>query len=59
MFISSHHLDELARLADQITLLHRGTIVGDLDTDGHDLEKAFFETILRADQARQRRELPS
>ncbi len=59
VFISSHHLDELARLADQITLLHRGTIVGDLDTDGHDLEKAFFETILRADQARQRRELPS
>ncbi|MCK7660209.1 ABC transporter ATP-binding protein [Corynebacterium antarcticum] len=56
VLISSHHLDELARLADHVTLLHRGSIVGDLDTSGHDLEKVFFETILRADKARQSKE---
>ena len=56
VLISSHHLDELARLADRVTLLHRSQIVGDLDPTGHDLEKSFFERVLRVDEERQNRE---
>lgn len=50
VLISSHHLDELARLADTVTVLHRGHIVGGLDPHGIDLERAFFDLIYQADQ---------
>lgn len=51
VLVSSHHLDELARLADTVTVLHRGVVVGGLDPHGTDLEKAFFDKIYAADQA--------
>ena len=50
VLVSSHHLDELARLADAVTVLHKGTIVGELDPRGADLEKAFFEIVYAADR---------
>lgn len=50
VLVSSHHLDELARLADTVTVLHRGRIVGGLDPRGIDLERAFFDLIHQADQ---------
>lgn len=50
VLLSSHHLDELARLADSVTVLHRGHVVGGLDPHGTDLEKAFFDKIYAADQ---------
>lgn len=50
VLVSSHHLDELARLADTVTVLHRGRIVGGLDPRGLDLEHAFFDLIYQADQ---------
>lgn len=50
VLVSSHHLDEVARIADRVLLMNAGQIIGQLDTTGHDLERAFFECI-RADDA--------
>jgi ABC-2 type transport system ATP-binding protein len=50
VLVSSHHLDQLARVADRISLLHRGRIVGSLDPEGIDLERQFFDEIYRVDQ---------
>lgn len=49
ILVSSHHLDELARVADRITVLHRGRQVGRLDPSGVDLEKRFFDLVHAAD----------
>ena len=49
VLVSSHHLDQLARVADRITVLHRGRVVGSLDPDGSELENAFFEQVRAAD----------
>ncbi|WP_081844790.1 ABC transporter ATP-binding protein [Cellulomonas sp. URHE0023] len=49
VLLSSHHLDELARIADRITVLHRGRVVGSLDPHGTDLEVALFAMAARAD----------
>lgn len=51
VLVSSHHLDELARIADRITVLHRGRVVGGLDPTGVDLERTFFAMVHDADAA--------
>jgi ABC-2 type transport system ATP-binding protein len=51
VLVSSHHLDQLARIADHITVLHRGRRVGSLEPDGVDLERTFFELVHDADRA--------
>jgi ABC-2 type transport system ATP-binding protein len=51
ILVSSHHLDEMARMADHISVLHRGRVVGSLDPHGADLERTFFELILAVDTA--------
>ena len=50
VLVSSHHLDEVARVADRISVIHRGSIVGELDPTGAELERAFFDLVHRADQ---------
>jgi ABC-2 type transport system ATP-binding protein len=45
MLVSSHHLDEMARVAHRISALHRGRIIGAIDPDGVDLERSFFEMV--------------
>ncbi|MGD2102069.1 MAG: ABC transporter ATP-binding protein [Acidimicrobiia bacterium] len=55
VLVSSHHLDELARIADRITVLHRGRLVGNLDPAGVDLEKRFFDLVYEADLDAERR----
>lgn len=50
VLVSSHHLDQLARVADRITVLHLGRAVGSLDPDGIDLERTFFELVHDADR---------
>ncbi len=45
VFVSSHHLDEMARLATTISVMHDGRIVGTLPPDGIDLERQFFRTV--------------
>ena len=50
VLVSSHHLDEVARMADRVVLLHRGRDLGRLDPRGSDVEHAFFERVLAADR---------
>lgn len=49
VLVSSHHLDEMARIADRITVLHRGVVVGSLPPGGTDLERAFFAMVYAAE----------
>ncbi|MCK8610665.1 ABC transporter ATP-binding protein [Agromyces sp. C10] len=45
VLVSSHHLDEVARVADRITVVNAGRVVGALDPAGADLERAFFARV--------------
>ena len=53
VLVSSQHLDEVARMADRILLLHHGRILGGLDPHGADVEQQFFQRLLQADQTEQ------
>lgn len=53
ILVSSHHLDEVARIADRVLLMNAGRLIGELDTTGHDLERAFFERIRQDDEQQQ------
>lgn len=55
VLISSHHLDEVARIADRIVVLNRGRLIGDLDPTAADLERVFFRTVLADDERRDAR----
>jgi ABC-2 type transport system ATP-binding protein len=45
VLVSSHHLDEVARVADRISVLNAGRIIGGLAPEAIDLERRFFELI--------------
>ncbi len=45
VLVSSHHLDEVARIADRICVLNGGRIIGGLDPRGIDIERSFFDLI--------------
>lgn len=53
ILVSSHHLDEVSRIADRILLMNAGRLIGQLDATGDDLERAFFERIRRDDEHRE------
>ncbi|MFF1633065.1 ABC transporter ATP-binding protein [Leifsonia sp. NPDC058248] len=52
VLISSHHLDEVARVADRITVMNAGRLIGHLDPGTAELEKAFFALVLHDDETR-------
>lgn len=54
ILVSSHHLDEVARIAGRITVMNRGQIIGQLAPDAADLERTFFELVRADDEARHR-----
>jgi ABC-2 type transport system ATP-binding protein len=54
ILVSSHHLDEVARIADRIVIMNAGRLIGDLDPSTPDIERAFFEAV-RVDDERSRR----
>lgn len=56
VLVSSHHLDEVARVADRIVVVNGGRVVGELDPAGRDLERTFFDRVLADDM--RRREVP-
>jgi ABC-2 type transport system ATP-binding protein len=49
ILVSSHHLDEVARIAQRISVLHRGRIIGTLQPGTVDLEHRFFDLVLESD----------
>ncbi|TXK17037.1 ABC transporter ATP-binding protein [Homoserinibacter sp. GY 40078] len=56
VLVSSHHLDEVARIADDITVINAGRVIGSLPPGERDLEHTFFE-LVRADDLN-REEVP-
>ncbi len=51
VLVSSHHLDEVARVADRVAVIHGGRLIGELPVDGADLERQFFAMAHEADRA--------
>ncbi|HLS00689.1 MAG TPA: ABC transporter ATP-binding protein, partial [Beutenbergiaceae bacterium] len=45
VLVSSHHLDEVSRIAHRITVINRGRIIGGLNPGSQRLERDFFELI--------------
>jgi ABC-2 type transport system ATP-binding protein len=45
ILVSSHHLDEVARMAHRITVINNGRVVGQISPDGIDIERTFFEIV--------------
>jgi ABC-2 type transport system ATP-binding protein len=53
VLISSHHLDEVARVADRVTVINNGSAIGSLDPAGSDIERTFFSMVHTDDEAHQ------
>jgi ABC-2 type transport system ATP-binding protein len=51
VLVSSHHLDEVARIADRISVINQGRIIGSLDPHGVDIERSFFGLVLADDRS--------
>lgn len=51
ILVSSHHLDELARVAHRISVMHRGRLIGHIEPQGIDLERRFFDLVHRNEAA--------
>jgi ABC-2 type transport system ATP-binding protein len=49
VLVSSHHLDEVARVADRVVVVHAGRVIGTFAPGAIDLERRLFEMILAAD----------
>ena len=45
VLVSSHHLDEVARIAERITVMNNGRMIGTLDPTTVDIERAFFSLV--------------
>ena len=50
VLVSSHHLDEVARVAHRITVINAGRTIGTLNPHGTDIERAFFALVHADDQ---------
>lgn len=49
VLVSSHHLDEVSRIAARITVIHVGRVVGTLEPGQTDLERRFFDVVRQWD----------
>jgi ABC-2 type transport system ATP-binding protein len=52
ILVSSHHLDEVARIAHRIVAVNAGRMIGELDPHAHELERVFFEHVRLDDERR-------
>jgi ABC-2 type transport system ATP-binding protein len=50
ILVSSHHLDEVARIADRITVMNAGRLICDLDPATDEIEHAFFDAVRLDDE---------
>ena len=53
VLVSSHHLDEVARIAHRIVMVNGGRLIGELSPASTDLERAFFEHVRLDDEGRE------
>ena len=53
VLVSSHHLDEVARIAHRIVMVNGGRLIGELSPTSADLERAFFEHVRLDDERRE------
>lgn len=56
VLVSSHHLDEVARVAHRITVINAGRVIGTLDPHGVDIERSFFALVHDDDMQQERSE---
>jgi ABC-2 type transport system ATP-binding protein len=54
ILVSSHHLDEVARIADRVVVMNAGRLIGDLDPTTPEIERAFFEVVRVDDEGAER-----
>ena len=54
VLVTSHHFDELARIAHRVDVLHAGRVIDSLHTTGPDLEARFFRTVLAAEEHKEK-----
>jgi ABC-2 type transport system ATP-binding protein len=52
ILVSSHHLDEVARIAHRIVAVNAGRIIGELDPHAPELERVFFDHVRLDDERR-------
>lgn len=45
ILVSSHHLDEVARIATRITVINNGRIIGKLEPGAPEIERTFFNLV--------------
>lgn len=45
ILVSSHHLDEVSRIADRITVINSGRVIGTLQPGQPEIERAFFSLV--------------
>lgn len=58
VLVSSHHLDEVARVAHRISVINAGRVIGTLDPRGIDIERSFFALVHADDASIQERSAP-
>lgn len=52
VLVSSHHLDEVARIANRISVVNDGRMIGVLDPGTIDIQRAFFALVHADDLSR-------
>ncbi|GAA1980875.1 hypothetical protein GCM10009777_12990 [Microbacterium pumilum] len=52
VLVSSHHLDEVARIAHRIVVMNGGRLIGELEPATSELERVFFERVRIDDEER-------
>ncbi len=52
VLVSSHHLDEVARIAHRISVINQGRVIGSLEPEEPDIERRFFSLVLADAEAR-------
>lgn len=54
VLVTSHHFDELARIAHRVDVLHAGRVIDSLTPTEPDLEARFFRTVLAAEEHKEK-----
>lgn len=53
VLVSSHHLDEVARIAHRVVVMNGGRLIGELEPTASDIERVFFDKVRLDDERRE------